>query len=91
MKYIHIGIGALAMLVLTISVLAIAGHSPEAQYNQLHSDFERKLSIAYDSYEELLLFMEKQAVDKQEYDEALRLQRIRENRQNWSIDFMTNL
>lgn len=90
-KYLHIGIEAVAMLLLTVSFLAIAGYTPEAQYNQLHADFEAKLSVAYDSYEDLLLFMEKQAVDKQDYDEALRLQTIRENRANWEIDFMTNL
>jgi len=90
-KYSYIGLGALTTVLATLSIVTFAGYTPKAQYKELHANFEISLTKAYDDYEELLLFMEKQAVDKQDYDEAKRLQTTRENRTNWKIDFMNPL
>ena len=63
-----------------------AQYDQQAQYESLQANFEQKLNEAYDSYEQLLLFMERVESDKANYQKAIEYQKIRENRKGWKFE-----
>lgn len=66
---------------------ADASYNKENRYKLLHDNFEIELQQAFDRYEELLLFMEKNASEKSEYRKAIEFEKMRLNRENWKVNF----
>ena len=70
--------------------VANANFTREQQYKQLHSELEVLINKAFDKQAELILFMEKGAVDNADYKKAEEYKKMRMNRENWKIDFSSD-